>query len=595
MARREIGLDLVLSDDNDEDDYGYTGNGRKNKEGDLPKHLSGDQHAYKSAFDPYAYLNTEYGYDEDDYDDDTDADEKSVHKYIAEEPKITGSAERTSAETKAEQVQDHEAVPEPPMQDMAEQEEPAAGQPVSEAAEPEKTAPEQPAPEVNEPEPPAMETPKGDSSRKLDVPKPVLEVMELLKAHYYTAYLVGECVYLMYIGEHVMDFDIVCNAEPDRILAIFERTFKVRTDQIERGELIIINGGMGISVSPFRSRIDGSGKPIYCRTIDEDMCRRTFTSETVAYNPDSGIYDPYDGLSCITAEKTVLKAIDEEKYEEIERERSSGKRKKRELPEKTVIPSFQENPESILTAMMKLSRGEAEISSYTLKNMNDNAGLIERIMPDEIARYFRRILLGRRAADALLQFPEIVFRIFPLLRVQQNFDQKSDYQEYTLYEHTARAVGYAVPDYQVRLALLLHAAGKPDCAADRGDYMTFYGHAERGVMLAGDALEEYGADTRTTEKVLFMIKHHDDHITPDNFIEFTEMFGAEDTRLLLLMQSANIRAKSRDELNERVSAVLRQLADQITATAAPARARTKRTATIEGLRGITDLLNRNGI
>ena len=591
MARREIGLDLILSDDYDEDDYGYTGKKnthtssyrKKKTVDDLPMYLSDDSQAYKFNFDPYAYLNKEYGDDEEDFDDDTEEavgryvsqDEKAVNEYFAHKPLIADPADREDVQP---QVSVYE--PEPP---------------VNEVTKEEQSATEPDSPKAAEPEPPAMEPPKGDSSRKLDVPKPVLEIMDLLKAHYYTAYLVGECVYLMYIGERVMDFDIVCNAEPDRILAIFEKTFKVRTDQIERGELIIINGGMGISVSPFRSRIDGSGKPIYCRTIDEDMCRRTFTSETVAYNPDSGIYDPYDGLSCITAEKTILKAIDEEKYEEIERERSSGKRKKRELPEKTVIPSFQENPESILTAMMKLSRGEAEISSYTLKNMNDNAGLIERIMPDEIARYFRRILLGRQAADALLQFPEIVFRIFPVLRIQQNFDQKSDYQEYTLYEHTARAVGYAVPDYQVRLALLLHAAGKPDCAADRGDYMTFYGHAERGVMLAGDALEEYGADTRTTEKVLFMIKHHDDHITPDNFIEFTEMFGAEDTRLLLLMQSANIRAKSRDELNERVSAVLRQLADQITATAAPARARTKRTATIEGLRGITDLLNRNGI
>ena len=540
MARREIGLDRVLDDD-DKDEYGYVDYGKFGLESPFD---NGGYELFGQQTSSVRRVLSGDTSEDDDKPYDEAPDESSVNS--APEPK------------------------------------------------PEESAPtEKKAPEPEEKR--VMETPKGDVTMKLDVPKPVLEIMDILKSHYYTAYLVGECVYLLYIGERVMDFDIVCNAEPDRIAAIFERTFKVRTDQAERGELIIINGGMGISVSPFRSRIDGSGRPIYCRTVDEDMCRRTFTSETVAYNPDSGIYDPYGGLACISTEKTVLKAIDEEKYEQIEREQASAKRRKREQPPKTVIPSFSENPESILIAMQKFSRGEAEISPYTLKNMNDNAELLDRIMPEEIARYFRRILLGRNAGDAMMLFPEVMFRIFPILRGQLGFDQKSDYQEYTLYEHTARAVGYAVPDYRVRLALLLHAVGKPDCAADRGEYMTFYGHAERGVMLAGDALEEYGADLLTAQKVLFMIMHHDDRITPDNFMEYAERFGTEDTRLLLLMQSANIRAKSRDELNERVSSVLRQLADKVSALAAPARAQTKRTVTIEGLRGITDLMSKNGI
>lgn len=549
MAQRGIKIDLVLDDD-DEDEYGYKDNRRfgleKSSGGSVkkPKLTAGDN--------PYRIPEMP----ENDDRELPDYDDYYALRRTAKKKPDDGSSKKENDNTV-----------------------------------PENNAPDKAEPSVNA-DKRVMETPKGDVTMKLNVPKAVLEIMAILKDHYYTSYLVGECVYLMYIGERVMDFDIVCNAEPDRIAAIFERTFKVRTDQIDRGELIIINGGMGISVSPFRSRIDGSGRPIYCRTIDEDMCRRTFTSETVAYNPDSGIYDPYGGLACITPEKTVLKAIDEEKYEEMELAQASQKRRKREAPQKVVIPSFAENPESILIAMQKFSRGEAEISPYTLKNMNDNAELLDRIMPEEIARYFRRILLGRRAGDAMMLFREVMLKIFPVLRDQIDFDQKSEYQEYTLYEHTARAVGYAVPDYQVRLALLLHAVGKPDCAADRGDYMTFYGHAERGVMLAGDALQEYGADPRTAQKVLFMIMHHDDRITPDNFMEFSERFGAEDTRLLLLMQSANIRAKCRDELNERVSSVLRQLADKVSALEAPARAQTKRTATIEGLRSITDMMGR---
>lgn len=441
----------------------------------------------------------------------------------------------------------------------------------------------------------SKEPPKGDGVTKLDIPKPVMEIIDILKEHTYTSYLVGDCVYMMVLGERVMDFDIACNASLDRIIAIFFDRFKVREDSLSRGELILINGAMGISVAPYRSRIDGSGKPIYCKTIDEDLHRRTFTSETVAYNPDSGIYDPFKGLSCITAERTLLQAIDEEKYEKLEFENAKIKKKGNDEKQRVVIEALRENPETILIAMQKYARAEADISPYTLRNINNNASLLDLMTPSEITRYFKRILLGRRITDTLLNFKGVIFHLFPQLKAQDNFDQKSEYQEYTMYEHTAKAVGYAFPDYAVRLALLLHGIGKPDCAADRGEYMSFYGHAERGVMLARDVFEDYEADQGVIDRVLFMILHHDDHVTPENAMDYVDYCGMEYTRLLLLMQSANVRAKSSDAVNERVSGTLRQLADHVTTLANVPKNVTRRTATLDELKGITELMGRNGI
>ena len=450
---------------------------------------------------------------------------------------------------------------------------------------------------VQQPEIPEFsdEPPKGDDSVTLEVPMSVMEIIDILREHTYTCYLVGECVNMLYLGERVMDFDIACNASLDRIIAIFDERFKTREDLLSRGELIIINGGMGISVAPYRSRIDGNGKPIYCKTIDEDLHRRTFTSETVAYNPYAGIYDPFGGLKCISEEKTVLRAIDEEIYERLEIEQSSHKKRRHDEVQKVTIPALRDNPECILIAMQKYARGEAEISDFTLKNINDNAELLDMIMPGEISKYFRRILLGRRITETLLNFSEVIFSIFPVLRCQYGFDQKSEYQEYTLYEHTAKSVGYAFPDYTVRLALLLHEIGKYDCAADRGDHMTFYGHSERGVMLAHDVFEDYEVDDAVRERVLFMIMHHDDRISPENVVQYTEFCGMEYTRLLLLLQSANIRAKSSDPVNERVSGTLRQLADHVTTLGSMPRGQTRKTATIDGLRNITDMIGRNGV
>ena len=555
MEKKKFDIDDLLGEDyiEDEEEYGY-----EDYEEYIEDDIYGDHGEY------------------DEFDDDDDEFEEFVDAppVMPQRPPVRDAG---SGVPKQEMPSVREKVPE-------------------QTARPVQTAPASPAAEAAEPPVEfSDEPPKGDNSVTLEVPLSVMEIIDILKEHTYTCYLVGECVNMMYLGERVMDFDIACNASIDRIIAIFDERFKTREDLLSRGELIIINGGMGISVAPYRSRIDGNGRPIYCKTIDEDLHRRTFTSETVAYNPYAGIYDPFGGLACISEEKTVLKAIDEEIYERLEDEQSKLKKKAREQASKVVIPALRDNPETILIAMQKYARGEAELSEYTLKNINDNAELTDMIMPAELSRYFRRIILGRRITDTLLNFREVIFRIFPVLRAENGFDQKSDYQEFTLYEHTAKAVGYAFPDYAVRLALLLHSIGKYDCAADRGDHMTYYGHSERGVMLARDVFEDYDADSAVTERVLFMIMHHDDRISPENVIRYTEFCGMEYTRLLLLMQSANVRAKSSDPVNERVSASLRQLADNVATLGSVPRAQTRKTATIDGLRSITDMLGRNGV
>ena len=126
--------------------------------------------------------------------------------------------------------------------------------------------------------------------------------------------------------------------------------------------------------------------------------------------------------------------------------------------------------------------------------------------------------------------------------------------------------------------------------------MTFYGHSERGVMLVRDVFEkDYEVDDAVAERVMFMIMHHDDHVSPENVVQYTEFCGMEFTRLLLLLQSANIRAKSSDPVNDRVSSTLRQLADNVTTLGSTPRPQTRRTATIDGLKKFTDLLGRNGV
>lgn len=384
-----------------------------------------------------------------------------------------------------------------------------------------------------------------------------------------------------------MDFDIACNASVDRIIAIFEGKYKIVEEELYKGELIIITGGMGISVAPFRSRFDKNGKPVFCNTIDEDLRRRCFSVNAIAYNPDRGLYDPFGGAECLERDMVILRAIEERRF--FEAQQMPAKRNSKKPPEKAVIPVIRENPRCILEAMLKYSRGEAEISPDTLENMCENPQLLDSLKRSEIMSSFRDIIMGKRVTETLMLFSGVLFYLFPMLREQENYDQRSRYQEYTLFEHTARAVGYSVPDITLRLALLFHGAGKVDCAADRGAYTSYDGHGERGAMLARGVMADYGVEAPLTQKIEFLILHHDDKVTPENKGDFVKKYGAENTRLLLLFQSANQRAKSSESLNERVSASLRQLAEETSQKPAE-RAKRNNTVTLAGLKSISKML-----
>lgn len=433
------------------------------------------------------------------------------------------------------------------------------------------------------------------SDVRFDLPSQVTEILDLLKAHTYTPYLVGDCVKELLLGGKPMDFDIVCDATLDRIEAIFYEKYRTREDFLYKGELIIISGGMGISVAPFRANFDGNGRPIYCDNLDDELRRRTFTAEAIAYNHDTGLYDKCNGAKCISPDKIILKALGERSFIAAS-EMPIKKRKGKKSAPPLVIPALERNPRGILEAMLKFSKGEAEITPVTLKNIQDNPQLLKRIHPAELMEWFEKIIMGKNVTEALLCFKSIVFCLFPVLRQEDGFEQNSSYQEFTLYEHTAKAVGFAVPDLKIRMALLFHGAGKADCAADRTYFTSYNGHGERAVMLTKSVLAEYSAPKVVIENICALIRRHDDKITPENYSDYVNAYGEDFTRDLLLFQSANVRAKGYDPVNERVSQSLRQLADGLSGTSVKTRRNTSPlTVTVDGLKNIVKMLDKNGI
>lgn len=412
------------------------------------------------------------------------------------------------------------------------------------------------------------------------IPAQVSEIIGLLKAHTYTAHLAGECVASLLRGEKPLDIDIITDAQMPRILAIFEDKYKLNTDLVPRGELIIIFGGVGISVSPYRRGILPDGQPVYTQNIDDDLRRRVFSADAIAFHLENGLYDPFHGADCVTENEIVLRAIGEAETQELEKD---GERQKNPPP-LPIIPTIEQNPALILKAIERFMAGGISFGEYTLKNICDHADLLKSL-PDS-QKKLPLTLIGKRAYDALTLFAPVLFEFLPKLAEEFNLDQRSELQEYTLFEHTAKAVSYAIPDETVRLALLLHGIGKYDCEVVRATYNTYFGHAERSAMLARDILAELGFPKEQTEDIFFLVLHHDDEINEQNLSAFNAEYGMQKVKQLLYVQAANLRAKSSARENELEAAALRSLADGI-GKAAAARSR-RNSVTLAGLKKLVD-------
>lgn len=419
---------------------------------------------------------------------------------------------------------------------------------------------------------------------EITIPPQVVEIISILNEHTYKAYLVGECVRGLVRGENPLDFDIVTDAEMNRLLAIFEERFKTNTDYVNKGELIIINGAMGICVSPYRSRIAEDGRPIYCSNIDEDLKRRAFRADAVALNLDDGIYDPFGGYNELCADDIILRAIVTEQPEE-----KKVLKGKKPVPAPASFPVFENNPTSVLEAIRRYSAEGAEIYSETVQNICECPDIIFKNSKENFQAAFKSIILGKRITDTMLMFKEVFFAIVPKLRETDGFDQKSPIQEYSLYEHIAKSVGYAVPDYNIRLALLFHGIGKVDCAAQIGENIFYNGHAERGAMLTREIMTDLSFPAELARQTAFLVLHHDDDINEENYPTFTAEYGIEKVRQLVLMRAADIRAKNSEYRYEQRSNELRLFADEIGKTGAETVRRNS--VTLAGLKKLTENLN----
>lgn len=323
------------------------------------------------------------------------------------------------------------------------------------------------------------------------IPSNALAVIHTLENAGFQAWCVGGFVRDALLGRTVSDVDIATNA----LWGQTEQTcaaagMRVHRTGTQHGTVTVVCGDEAFEVTTYR--VDGTYSDArhpdsvrFVRSIEEDLARRDFTINAMAYHPQRGLLDPFGGKSDLAA--GVIRTVGDP------------------------VQRFDEDALRILRACRFVAQLGFSLDGPTFRAMAENKGLVLKVSTERVRFELEKLVLGAHAGDALVACADVLAIVLPELVSMKGFDQHTPYHAYDVLEHTARAV-QAAPSYPlVRWAALFHDMGKPAAFYQEEDGRGhFYGHAKLSVPLAAGIMTRLGFSAAFRRKVLLLVEHHDE-------------------------------------------------------------------------------------
>ncbi len=326
----------------------------------------------------------------------------------------------------------------------------------------------------------------------MQIPQYIKEILNIINK-YGKAYVVGGCVRDSLLGLKPNDWDITTDRLPSEIKEIFKNYKIINNNGEKHGTITIMYQDKQVEITTFREDdryLDGRhpSSVSFTRTLESDLARRDFTINALAYNPEVGLVDLYDGQSDL--KKGIIRTV-----------REAEKR-------------FGEDYLRILRGVRFVSKlgfkMEEETKSASFK-LADN--ILKYISGERIREELKGILLGKNVLNALLDYHEIIFSIIPELKPCYNFNQNNPYHIHDVYTHICYVTSYTKPDFTCRLAALLHDIGKPNCYTEEIKegrlWGHFYGHPQESYNIAKVICDRLKLSNYEKERVLYLILEHD--------------------------------------------------------------------------------------
>ena len=356
-------------------------------------------------------------------------------------------------------------------------------------------------------------------------------IIETLEKNGYSAYIVGGAVRDLLMGKTPHDFDIATSATPFQMKKIFKRTIDTG---LKHGTVTVVENKIGYEVTTFRS--DGNyidarhpGQVSFISSIEEDVKRRDFTVNAMAYNPNLGVVDVVGGIEDI--KKRLIRCVGE--------------------PEKR----FSEDALRMLRAVRFSAALGFEIEESTGRALKKYSALIKKISSERVRDELNKILMSERPEyiQSLHTYGLLKY-IMPELEACFGVLQRNKYHIYDVFSHIICAVKNTPADLVLRWAALLHDIGKPLCqSCDSNGIIHFYGHHRESVKLANDILHRLRFDRDLIHDVLILIENHDVRIenSPPGVKRMMTRTGETLFEKLLILQEADNLAKNHKYFKEK--------------------------------------------
>lgn len=322
---------------------------------------------------------------------------------------------------------------------------------------------------------------------RIAIPGKAQYIIDTLTNAGYEAYVVGGCVRDSILGREPQDWDITTSAKPEQVKALFPRTVDTG---LQHGTVTVMRDKEGFEVTTYRidGKYEDSRHPrevIFTPDLEEDLKRRDFTINAMAYNERSGLVDLFGGMEDIR--RKIVRCVGDP------------------------LERFGEDALRILRAIRFSAQLGYDIDEKTKEGIRKLAPSLQKISAERIQTELVKLITSAHPDNLRTAYELGVTKVFfPEFDVAMETEQNHPHHMYTVGEHTLHSLNYVKPDKKLRLAMLLHDIGKPVALERDEDGVThFHGHPAAGEKIAEDFLRRLRFDNDTICGVCKLVLYHD--------------------------------------------------------------------------------------
>ena len=370
----------------------------------------------------------------------------------------------------------------------------------------------------------------------LSPPAGVGQALAVLEAAGWESWVVGGCVRDALLGRTPHDWDVTTAAPPEAVMAAFAGQRVLETG-LKHGTVTLLTGDGPVEITTFRADGDyGDGRHpdsvAFVTDLHEDLKRRDFTVNAMAWSPTRGLRDDFGG--CRDLAERIIRCVGD--------------------PEER----FTEDALRILRALRFAARYGFAVEEDTARALRELRERLKLVSMERIFAELKGILIAPGAGEILRTFPEVFFVVFPEMEPMLGFDQRRPHAHHLdVWGHTALAVESSPPDELVRLTMFFHDCGKPSVFSldPETGLGRFLDHPKAGAELADVLLRRLRCDNDTRRRVTELIRNHQmlDGHSRRVIRRLLAQLGEEDMHRLLEVLRADARAHTPETCAKRLA------------------------------------------